>query len=123
VSLQGRIQYIPQVSGRPATASEAVAFLGRLLYFMGGKTVRFYGAGILGAGEGFRLYLENLKRTNNRSDVNDTVRGGPVVVGVGAGMAVGLSDSWNVFLEVNGLAGIPAFSMVADVNVGVRLRL
>jgi hypothetical protein len=38
-------------------------------------------------------------------------------------MAVGLSDSWNVFLEVNGLAGIPAFSMVADVNVGVRLRL
>jgi hypothetical protein len=90
---------------------------------MGGKTVRFYGAGILGGGEGFRLYLENLKRTNNRSDVNDTVRGGPVVVGVGGGMAVGLSDSWNVFLEVNGLAGIPAISAVADINLGVRLRL
>jgi len=123
LSLQGRIQYIPQVSGRPATASEAVAFLGRLLYFMGGKTLRFYGSGILGGGQGFRLYLENLKRTNNRSEVNDTVLGGPVVIGVGAGMAVGLSASWNVFLEVNGLAGIPAISAVADVNLGVRLRL
>jgi len=123
VSLQGRIQYIPQVSGRPATASEAVAFLGRLLYFMGGKTLRFYGAGILGGGQGFRLYLENLKRTNNRSEVNDTVLGGPVVIGVGAGMAVGLSDSWSWFLEINGLAGIPDISAVADINTGVRLRL
>jgi len=42
---------------------------------------------------------------------------------VGAGMAVGLSDSWSWFLEINGLAGIPDISAVADINTGVRLRL
>ena len=121
LSLQGRIQYIPK-AGNP-TAPAAVAFLGRLLYFTSGKTVRFYGSGILGGGQGFRLYVEGLKRTNGRSPVNDTVLGGPVVVGIGGGMAIGLSDSWSWILEINGLAGVPDFSMVADINTGVRLRL
>jgi hypothetical protein len=124
LSLQGRIQYIPQAAGN-ATAPAAVAFLGRLLYFTSGKTVRFYGSGILGGGQGFRLYVEGLKRTPNSTPnpVNDTVLGGPVVFGVGGGMAVGLSDSWSWILEINGLGGVPAFSMVADINTGVRLRL
>jgi len=34
-----------------------------------------------------------------------------------------LSDSWSWILEINGLGGVPAFSMVADINTGVRLRL
>jgi hypothetical protein len=38
-------------------------------------------------------------------------------------MAIGLSDSWSWILEINGLGGVPAFSMVADINTGVRLRL
>jgi hypothetical protein len=124
LSLQGRIQYIPQAAGN-STAPAAVAFLGRALYFTSGKTVRFYGSGILGGGQGFRLYVEGLKRkpNNTPNPVNDTVLGGPVVFGVGGGMAVGLSDSWSWILEINGLGGVPAFSMVADINTGVRLRL
>jgi len=125
LSLQGRIQYIPQAAGN-STAPAAVAFLGRLLYFTSGKTVRFYGSGILGGGQGFRLYVEGLKNNGKNGTppiVNDTVLGGPVVFGVGGGMAIGLSDSWSWILEINGLGGVPAFSMVADINTGVRLRL
>ena len=122
LSLQGRLQYLPRTSSR--TANGAIAFLARLLYFTNGETVRFYGGAVLGGGNGFRLQVSGL-HTDITDDhtVSDTVRGGPVVFGVGGGMSVSLSDSWSWILETNILAGAPNFSMVVDLNTGVRFRL
>jgi len=121
LSLQGRFQYISQPASNPI-APTSISFLARLLYFSSGETVRFYIGPILGGGyQGFRLVISGL--TNNKGQVRtDTVAGGPVVVGAGGGMSVGLSDSWSWILEVNGLVGFPNFAMVADFNTGLRVR-
>ena len=96
LSLQTRFQFIPQ-AGNP-TAWEAIVFLGRLLYFVGGKSFRFYVGPIVGAGQGFRMYVEGLKRING-GVVNDTVIGGPIVLGAGGGIAIGLGDIFEFFLR------------------------
>ena len=121
VSLQGRLQYLPQTS--PRTAKGAVAFLARLLYFTKGETVRFYFGPVLGGGEGFRLQVTGLHTDiASRPVVSDTVKGGPVILGAAGGLSVALTDSLSWIVETNILAGIPAFSMVADLNTGLRLR-
>jgi hypothetical protein len=120
LSVQGRLQYLPQTSSR--TADGAVAFLARLLYFTHGEKVRFYVGPVLGGGNGFRLQVTGLHTKNGRT-VSDTVRGGPFIFGAGGGMAVGLSESWSWILEANLLAGASDFSMVVDLNTGLRVRL
>jgi hypothetical protein len=123
LSLQGRVQYIPQPASNPV-APASVAFLVRLLYFTNGETVRFYVGPMLGGGLGFRLLVSGLTKQGDTSGktISDTVRGGPIVAGAGGGMSVGLSDSWSWILEINGMAGFPTFSMVMDFNTGVRVR-
>jgi hypothetical protein len=120
LSVQGRLQYLPQTSSR--TANGAIAFLARLLYFTSGETVRFYFGAVVGGGNGFRLQITGLHTTDGKV-VSDTVRGGPVIFGGAGGLSVGLSDSWSWIVETNVLAGAPDFSMVADLNTGIRVRL
>jgi len=84
--------------------------------------VRFYGGGVLGGGEGFRLVVTDLP-TYSGPKVVDTVKGGPAILGVAAGMAVNLSESWSWILETNLLIGFPVVSMVADFNTGLRYRI
>jgi len=120
LSVQGRLQYLPQTSSR--TANGAIAFLARLLYFTNGETVRFYFGPVLGGGNGFRLQVTGLHTKDGRT-VSDTVKGGPVIFGAAGGLSVGLSDSWSLIVETNILAGAPAFSMVVDLNAGIRVRL
>jgi tetratricopeptide (TPR) repeat protein len=122
LSLQGRFQMMQQWSTK--TARGAVAFLGRLLYFTGGETFRFYGGAVLGGGEGFRLVIENVQTKDYKtSKVTTTVKGGPVIAGGTVGLAVNLSDSWSWILESNALVGFPTVSMVADFNTGLRFSL
>jgi hypothetical protein len=121
LSVQGRFQYISQPASNPI-ARASVSFLARLLYFSSGENVRFYLGPVLGGGyEGFRLVVSGLG-TNNGNVRTDTVAGGPVVVGVGGGMSVSLSDSWSWIIDLNGLAGFPNFAMVLDFNTGLRVR-
>lgn len=122
LSLQGRLQMMQQWS--PKTAKGAIAFLGRLLYFTSGETLRFYGGAVLGGGEGFRLVVSDVRTKDYHLDkVSTTVRGGPVVAGATAGLAVHLSDRWSWILETNALIGFPDVSMIADFNTGIRFSL
>jgi hypothetical protein len=126
LSLQGRLQEMQQWSTR--TARGAIAFLARMLYFSDGETFRFYGGVSLGAGEGFRLEVVDIATKDGRpsnipAKVNDTVRGGPVLLGAAGGVAVNLSESWSVIVETNALIGFPVVSMVMDFNAGIRYRL
>jgi hypothetical protein len=119
LSLQGRLQMMQQWS--PKTAKGAVAFLGRLLYFTGGETFRFYGGAVLGGGEGFRLVVSDVQTKNYRiNKVTTTVKGGPVIAGAAVGMSINISESWSWILESNALVGFPTVSMVADFNTGIR---
>jgi hypothetical protein len=122
LSLQGRLQVMRPWSKK--TASGAVAFLARLLYFTGGETFRFYGGPVLGGGEGFRLVVSDVQTKDYYlNKVSTTVKGGPVIAGATVGMAINLSDSWSWILESNALIGFPTVSMVADFNTGIRFSL
>jgi len=51
------------------------------------------------------------------------VRGGPYLAGVGGGLYVELSHSISFITELNGLAGFPIFSAVADLNLGFQINI
>lgn len=123
LSLQGRLQIMRPWSKK--TASGAVAFLARLLYFTGGETFRFYAGPVLGGGEGFRLVVADVPTKDYPSapKVTTTTKGGPVIAGATVGMAINLSESWSWILESNALIGFPTVSMVADFNTGIRFSL
>jgi hypothetical protein len=116
LTLQGRNQYIPHDGN--VTASGANAVLARALFFDSAGASRFYGALSLGGGEGFRLVVNPTKLDGTAA--TDTVRGGPVVAGVGGGFSYDLGETFAWMIETNLLTGFPSFSAVLDVNMGLR---
>jgi hypothetical protein len=121
ISLEGRNQWIPQ-SGKFAkfTYGGAQSVMARLLFFSKQSQLRFFGSLMAGGGQGFRFVLYP---DDKLPDFKDTVRGGPYLAGVGAGLNYEMSHSMSLVLELNGLAGFPIFSMVADINAGVQVNL
>lgn len=116
LSLQGRSQYIPR--DNRYTAAGANAVLARALFFGGGDRGRFYGALAAGGGEGFRLSVK--ASTMDGEVVHDTVRGGPILAGVGGGFSYAFNGTFSWMIESNLLAGFPTFSTALDVNTGLR---
>jgi hypothetical protein len=121
VSIQGRNQWIPQPAQfSKFTARGAQSVLARLLMFTRQQQVRFYGSLMAGGGEGFRF---TLFPDQARTDFKDTVRGGPLLAGVGGGLYYEMSSPLSLVLEVNGLAGFPTVSFVADFNVALQINI
>jgi hypothetical protein len=126
LSLGGRFQAIIP-PGPAGTATGAITGLVRLLFFSDddGK-VRWYFAGVVGAGEGFRFsvaaQVSNPDGTPTGTTVKDTVRGGPYVAGVGGGMLYKLSRHWRGSVETQGLVGFSHVSAVLDLTVGTRYQ-
>jgi hypothetical protein len=130
ISLEGRHQYIPQnkeFSKYAATGAHAV--LAKLLVYTKQQRGRFFGALAAGGGEGFRLiaYPAQGLRAPSGGDPNyasfkDTVRGGPVVAGVGGGYLYEISNGVSWMAEINILAGLPKFAAVADINTGFQIN-
>lgn len=121
LTVQGRVQYIP----RPNTVSAGGAFaaFARALFFTSTGPSRFYGILQAGGGEGFRLKMSPVVKnsvTGTTSREQDTVRGGPLVAGAGAGYAHALTDVLDFTLETNVLAGAPDFALAFDINAGLR---
>lgn len=114
--LQGRLQYIPRDT--TVTAGGAVAALAKILFFTSPGRSRFYGALAAGGGEGFRLSVQ-ATRTDG-TVITDTVRGGPLVAGLGGGYVYDLSPTFAWLLETNAYTGFPKFSAVVDLNTGIR---
>lgn len=128
VVLQGRHQYIPNEGsgdgrvGAPASAAHAVLLRG--LYLFGDGNFQAFLSGAVGGGEGFRLVIPPRPTPNDPSTSllrSDTVRGGPVVVGPGAGIIYHFSKMLALNVEVKGLAGLPDFALVADVGGGLQV--
>ncbi|HVR63510.1 MAG TPA: tetratricopeptide repeat protein [Polyangia bacterium] len=118
VALQGRAQWIPQSGKDKRGATGATAILARLLFYTAPDNLRFYAGPSVGYGD-FRFIF-----TPDETDPNakDSVRGGPFLAGVGLGLTYALARSFSFILELNGMAGVPTFSAVADVNAGVQIN-
>jgi hypothetical protein len=121
VSLEGRVQWI----GQPAKYSQfgargAISVLAKLILFTKQSQLRFFGSALAGGGDGFRLIVYP---DSSKPDFKDTIRGGPVVAGVGGGVYYEISKPVSLVAEVNGLAGFPIFSIVADVNVALQINI
>jgi hypothetical protein len=126
VSAQGRLQYINQASPYNKFAARgAISALVRAMYYSKQSQVRFYLTGMAGGGEGFRFIVPVSYKdagTGQSVSYNDTVLGGPVVAGVGGGVYYEMARSVSLVAEVNGLAGLPTFSMVADFDVALQFN-
>ncbi|HEY2902163.1 MAG TPA: tetratricopeptide repeat protein [Polyangia bacterium] len=120
LSLQGRNQYIPQAKKyEKYAATGAQSVLLRLLLMTGQHRVRAYGAAMVGGGEGFRLVIYPDPQDRN---FKDTVRGGPGLAGLGAGVTVEVTSAFSLVLETNGLVGFPHFSAVVDGHAGFQVN-
>jgi hypothetical protein len=82
--------------------------------------VRFFSSVMAGGGEGFRFVLYPDRA---RTDYKDTVRGGPGLAGLGAGLYVEMSPGVSFVTELNVLAGFPIFSVVGDVNLALQFNI
>jgi hypothetical protein len=121
LSLQGRMQLISQTGagdsrpGSPATA--AVAVLARAQYLVGEGNAQLVLSAFGGGGEGFRLTLGPRPPALRR---NDSVRGGPLVVGPGVGFLYHLTSYMALALEARGLVGFPDLAAVGDLGAGLQ---
>jgi hypothetical protein len=123
LAITGRHQWI--AGATPGAATGAHSGLLRLLFFTERESrVRWYFATAVGGGEGVRLRVNaavNDDRGNPTGQtVNDTVRGGPFLAGLGGGMALKITRRWHWTVDTQVLVGIPKPSSVLDLTTGVR---
>jgi tetratricopeptide (TPR) repeat protein len=138
LSLQGRFQIVTggtQISGNAVTSSKnackggvchpasyALAGLAKATWFLGepGKITPFVSMA-LGAGQIRHAVNDGSKDLSAcpPTGCKDTVAGGPVFFGPGAGLTMALSDSFLIVASTNALVGVPNMMFNFDVNVGL----
>ncbi len=138
LSLQGRIQVVTgasavngsQVAGNSSAcrggtchpSNYALAGLAKVTWFVG-EPRRVTPFLSLAAGAGQIRHVVNLPKQDLTgcppNGCKDTVVGGPVLFGPGAGITIELSDSFLVAVSANALVGVPKVMANLDVNLGV----
>jgi hypothetical protein len=120
-SVQLRYQIIPEEGSGDLTpghpAQSAFAVLARAHYYVGDGNLQGFGTANLGAGEGFRLVVP----PNDQVLRNDTIDGGPVVIGAGAGGIYHFNKHFGWVLELRGLIGLHHFAALGEVNTGAQI--
>jgi hypothetical protein len=123
LSLQGRFQYAPvQGSGDPLSGNppqSATALLLRGTLNLGDGPLHTFASAYLGGapGGGFRLVVPaNREMELPRSD---TIRGGPFLLGGGAGLVYHFNRRVAWPLEARVLAGFPSLAAVLEIGTGV----
>jgi tetratricopeptide repeat protein len=128
LAVQGRIQYIPQPAEFARySAKGAYAVMAKFIAYTKQARIRFFGAALAGGGDGFRFVVFPVQDTpppgkENLLNFKDTIRGGPGVAGVGAGVYYEAAKNVSIVLEADGLAGFPIFSFVADLNLSLQFN-
>ncbi|MDX2019175.1 MAG: tetratricopeptide repeat protein [Deltaproteobacteria bacterium] len=122
-SLQVRFQVLPNegtTGGRPGgPAPAAFSALLRGLYEVPlTQRLSLSGSAYLGGGEGARFVTDPVP-TQGRAGT-DSVRTGPVLVGVGVGGFFGVTQRLAVSAELRSLVGLPDFGVLGEVNLGLR---
>jgi len=133
LSVEGRLQYIPQPSKYARFTSQgALSGLAKLMVYTKQSRVRFFGTAIFGGGEGFRFVVKpaasvncnppNPDRLCGVKDFQDTVRGGPLIGGAGLGLYYEAAKRVSLVLEAHALAGFPTFSFVVDGQLSLQFN-
>ncbi len=123
LSLQGRFQYIPiegsgdEQKGDPAKG--AVAIMLRAVRLQGAGNTQLLTSAVIGGGDGFRLVIP--PKPLMKLPRNDTVRGGPIVLGPGIGVVHHFNARLSLVTELRVLLGFPSFAAVGDLSVGMQL--
>jgi hypothetical protein len=123
-SLVTRSQYIPKSgndpnrTGHPANGAHALLVKGE--YDFAGEQHLFYAGGMLGVGA-FRLGFE--PNTDRGILTNDTVKGGPILLGPMGGAMYNFKGHLTAFGELGVLFGIGDSALIADLNIGLQYRL
>jgi hypothetical protein len=141
MSLQARYQYTPSLStqwvpgpGVTAPRTFALAFFlrGQYAFFTGGN-FQLFGSGIVGGGQ--RTFLGYVARRCDLSaygqicDINpgkgtghsDTISGGPIALGAGAGIMYHLSRWLALWVEVRGMSSVAPFIALGEFNGGLAI--
>jgi hypothetical protein len=103
-------------AGSPATRS--ITVLGRGSYHFGDGRLQLVASGFVGGGHGFRLVVPPLPEQGLRR--NDSVRGGPVVMGPGLGLLFHLHPHAAVIAESRVMAGFPRMAALVDGRIGAE---
>jgi hypothetical protein len=143
LSLQGRLQVVTAATevrdascpdnkdadgvGVCAPAKGAIAVLGKATWLLG-KPQPFRPWFSLSAGGGEIRHLISIEKLNDcgpakNAQCTDTVLGGVILVGPGAGFSYDLSKSLSFVAGLNSLIGLPNPTVNFDLNVGMAMGL
>jgi hypothetical protein len=121
VSAQLRIEYVPTTgSGDPiggSPANRATAVLLRGAYTFNDNKLQPLATACIGGGDGFRLRVPNDRGIELVR--SDTVRGGPLVAGVGGGIIYNFSQRLALPAEARMLIGFPSSAIVMEIGTSV----
>jgi hypothetical protein len=123
VSLQSRHQFIPESGsgddrlGSPAHGALAVLLRG--YYYFGDGSGQPFLSGAVGGGDGFRLVVPPHPEVGVVR--NDTIRGGPLLVGPGAGYLYNFNNHFAWVAEARALVGIPETAVVFELSTGAQV--
>ena len=130
-SLQGRYQFVRTESGtgcvKPDCKSpnaEAWAVLGRMYWLSDGlfgraSNLQVFGTGTLGAGTAFRLFV----KPSGDFRSSDTMRGGPLVAGLGGGLVYNFTNYLALAAEVRALLGFWDVAVVIEGGLSARVAI
>jgi tetratricopeptide (TPR) repeat protein len=123
VSLQSRHQLIPESGsgddrqGAPAHGANAVLL--RVYRYFGGARGQPFVSGAVGGGDGFRLVVPPHPMMNVFR--NDTVRGGPFLIGPGVGYLYNFNAHFAWAAEARALIGLPDSAALVELSTGAQL--
>jgi tetratricopeptide (TPR) repeat protein len=123
VSLQSRHQLIPEAGsgddrqGAPAHGANAVLL--RVYRYFGRARGQPFVSGAAGGGDGFRLVVP--PHPTMRVYRNDTVRGGPFVIGPGVGYLYNFNAHFAWAAEARALVGLPDQAALMELSTGAQL--
>jgi hypothetical protein len=122
-ALQSRHQFIPEEGSGDTKAGHpkgsAWAVLAHAYRFFGTGNGQVFVTGTLGGGQGFRLVVP--PHPDQGVTRNDTVRGGPIILGPGLGYAYHFVQHFAWVTEVRLLAGLPDLATLAEFSTGGQL--
>jgi hypothetical protein len=123
LALQARVQVIGASGSGDASVGApkrgAWAVMGRGSYHLGTGRAQLVASAALGAGQGFRLVVDPQPQAGLLR--NDSVTGGPVVLGPGLGAIYHLGHHTALQAELRMLAGLPRFATMFDLVTGIAV--
>jgi hypothetical protein len=104
-----------------APARSALAVLGRGRYVWGSGRAQLMASAFLGGGDAVRIVVPPSVGSDVVLERNDSVRGGPVLLGPGAGFTYHFNPHLALLAELRALAGLPSVAGVLDFNTGLEV--